>query len=78
MEEKVKKILKELNIKVHESYQMQEWNNGKWLPGHKVTYALFQKIKSSEEETQLAQLEMNCCVRILEFFYHFVFNIFLI
>ena len=56
--------LKELKINIHESFQMQEWNDGQWSSGKPIQKVYFIKQKNHEEDDIQSprKLTMNCCV----------------
>ena len=57
-------MLKDLDIKIYESYQMQEWNNCKWSSGQLVRNVYFQKIKGQEDDN-VRSLSLDCCVSLV-------------
>lgn len=67
MNEKIQQIFKELKINIHESFQMQEWNDGQWSSGKPIQKVYFIKQKNHEEDDIQSprKLTMNCCVNIV-------------
>ena len=62
--EKMVQTLKELNVTINESYQMQEWNNGKWSSGKSIKNIHFQKKKSDDDDVQSPRnVVIECCVK---------------
>ena len=60
---KISKQLEELEIKVYESMEMIEWNDGKWRPGqflNKIHFASNEKKSSHNHHPN--SLTVNCCV----------------
>ncbi len=66
----ITKMLKRLNIEIFESYQMHEWNNGRWGPGKLVNKIRFKHIDDSGNSDSTnnkkgpSSFELDCCVRI--------------
>ena len=66
----IAKMLKRLNIEIFESYQMHEWNNGRWGAGKLVNKIRFKQINDSDNSDNHnnkkgpSSFELDCCVRI--------------
>ena len=66
LNDKMIHTLKEMNVTINESYQMQEWNNGKWSSGKAIKSVHFTKRKIDEDDPQSPRNVMiECCVNIL-------------
>ncbi len=54
----ISRQLEVLEIKVHESMEMVEWNDGKWRPGQLLNKIHFASTNSKQNNS----LTVNCCV----------------
>lgn len=61
---KITAAIKELNININESYQMQEWNGGKWSSAKPIKSIYFVKQKTPNDDPVQSPRKMlqECCV----------------